>query len=92
MKQSFLSGVLLFLVLLISFYHLSARFIADKRGEQEVELTQITDREDTELMNQLFGVEACDAGDDECLKRRMISEAHLDYIYTQNLKPSKTLH
>ncbi|KAE8693031.1 hypothetical protein F3Y22_tig00110819pilonHSYRG00201 [Hibiscus syriacus] len=68
------------------------KFSSFYAGKEEVELTQITDREDTELMNQLFGVEACDAGDDECLKRRMISEAHLDYIYTQNLKPSKTLH
>ncbi|KAK8683369.1 hypothetical protein V6N13_039431 [Hibiscus sabdariffa] len=88
MKLSFLSGVLLlFLVFLTSSSHLSARFLADKQGKEEVELTQITDREDTELMNQLFGVEACDSGDDECLKRRMLSEAHLDYIYTQHHKP-----
>ncbi|KAK8601725.1 hypothetical protein V6N13_058594 [Hibiscus sabdariffa] len=88
MKISLLSGVLLlFLVFLISSSLASARFLADKQGKQEVELTQITDREDTELMNQLFGVEACDAGDDECLKRRMLSEAHLDYIYTQHHKP-----
>ncbi|GMJ10724.1 PHYTOSULFOKINE 3 PRECURSOR [Hibiscus trionum] len=87
MKQSFLSGVLLlFLVFLICSSHLSARFIADKQGK-DVELTQITDREDNELMNQLLGVEACDGGDDECLKRRMLSEAHLDYIYTQQYKP-----
>ncbi|KAL4285084.1 hypothetical protein GQ457_16G008390 [Hibiscus cannabinus] len=59
------------------------------KGE-EVERTQITDMEDTEVMNQLFGVEveeSCETGDDECLKRRMISEAHLDYIYTQHHKP-----
>ncbi|KAF3795401.1 putative phytosulfokines 6 [Nymphaea thermarum] len=31
----------------------------------------------------------CDDGVDveECLKRRMMSEAHLDYIYTQEVKP-----
>ncbi|MBA0787247.1 hypothetical protein Gotri_028190 [Gossypium trilobum] len=56
-------------------------------GKEEVELTQTADVEDNELMNQLLGVEACDAGDDECLKRRIISEAHLDYIYTQHHKP-----
>ncbi|KAI3988426.1 hypothetical protein MKX01_026240 [Papaver californicum] len=27
--------------------------------------------------------EECGNGDEECLKRRMIAEAHLDYIYTQ---------
>ncbi|XP_031500835.1 putative phytosulfokines 6 [Nymphaea colorata] len=33
--------------------------------------------------------EKCDDGVDveECLKRRMMSEAHLDYIYTQEVKP-----
>ncbi|PPS02922.1 hypothetical protein GOBAR_AA17741 [Gossypium barbadense] len=56
-------------------------------GKEEVELSQVTDREDFELMNQLMGVEDCDVGDDGCLKRRSISEAHLDYIYTQHRKP-----
>ncbi|GMI97239.1 PHYTOSULFOKINE 3 PRECURSOR [Hibiscus trionum] len=88
MKKTLLSGLLLlFLVLLISSSHVSARLIADKQGKEEVELTQITDMEETEVMNQLFGAEACETGDDECLKRRMISEAHLDYIYTQHHKP-----
>ncbi|KAK9175649.1 hypothetical protein WN944_027656 [Citrus x changshan-huyou] len=37
---------------------------------------------------QLMGMEACDEnGDEECLKRRIITEAHLDYIYTQHHKP-----
>ncbi|KAK6235129.1 hypothetical protein SCA6_010466 [Theobroma cacao] len=56
-------------------------------GKEDVELSKITDREDIELINQLMGVEACDTGDDECLKRRIVSEAHLDYIYTQHHKP-----
>ena len=38
-------------------------------------------------LQQLMGVEACDTGDHECLKRRIISEAHLDYIYTQHHRP-----
>ncbi|XP_022732107.1 putative phytosulfokines 6 [Durio zibethinus] len=89
MKQGFLSGALLFfLLILISSSHLSARFIANKQGkDQEAELSKITDMEDIELMNQLMGVEACDTGDDGCLKRRIISDAHLDYIYTQHHKP-----
>ncbi|ONK77622.1 uncharacterized protein A4U43_C02F8730 [Asparagus officinalis] len=35
----------------------------------------------------LMGPEHCDDGDEECLRRRMTSEAHLDYIYTQHHKP-----
>ncbi|BFG38694.1 hypothetical protein CerSpe_249680 [Prunus speciosa] len=35
----------------------------------------------------LMGSEECDDRDEECLKRRLIAEAHLDYIYTQNHKP-----
>ncbi|XVE79312.1 hypothetical protein DITRI_Ditri14bG0048200 [Diplodiscus trichospermus] len=88
MKHSFLScALLLFFLFLVSSSHLSARFIANKQGKEEIELIQITDMEDIELMNQLMGVEACDNGDHECLKRRIISEAHLDYIYTQHHKP-----
>ncbi|XVE59516.1 hypothetical protein DITRI_Ditri05aG0052100 [Diplodiscus trichospermus] len=88
MKQTFLSGALLLLFLvLISSSHLSARFIANKQGKEEVELSQITNIQEIELMNLLMGVETCDTGDDECLNRRIISEAHLDYIYTQHHKP-----
>ena len=36
---------------------------------------------------QLMGLELCQSGDDECFKRRIIAEAHLDYIYTQHRKP-----
>ncbi|KAM2685811.1 hypothetical protein EV2_008772 [Malus domestica] len=39
-----------------------------------------------DLVN-LMGSEECDEKDEECLRRRMIAEAHLDYIYTQNHKP-----
>ncbi|KAJ7971497.1 Phytosulfokine [Quillaja saponaria] len=42
-----------------------------------------------ELIDDLdvMGSEECDEKDEECLKRRMIGEAHLDYIYTQYHKP-----
>lgn len=36
---------------------------------------------------QLMGLEKCHENDEECLKRRMVAEAHLDYIYTQHHKP-----
>ncbi|KAJ0973459.1 hypothetical protein J5N97_021418 [Dioscorea zingiberensis] len=35
-----------------------------------------------------LNMEGCEHGDDEeCMKRRMMYEAHLDYIYTQHHKP-----
>ncbi|KAK2643549.1 hypothetical protein Ddye_025312 [Dipteronia dyeriana] len=43
--------------------------------------------EDIESINELMGMEVCDNEDEECFKRRIISEAHLDYIYTQHHKP-----
>lgn len=36
---------------------------------------------------QLMGLEECEENDEACLKRRMVAEAHLDYIYTQKNKP-----
>ncbi|URE47025.1 phytosulfokine peptide [Musa troglodytarum] len=32
----------------------------------------------------LIGTEECQDGNEECLKRRTMTEAHLDYIYTQH--------
>ncbi|KAG0483186.1 hypothetical protein HPP92_011270 [Vanilla planifolia] len=32
-------------------------------------------------------LDGCDDDDDECFERRMMLDAHLDYIYTQQLKP-----
>lgn len=45
----------------------------------------------TELSLQLIDEEICrgveaEGDEEECLKRRMIAEAHLDYIYTQHHK------
>ncbi|GAB4833472.1 hypothetical protein Ancab_031715 [Ancistrocladus abbreviatus] len=31
----------------------------------------------------LMGSEKCEKEDEECLKRRIMADAHLDYIYTQ---------
>lgn len=33
-----------------------------------------------------MGMEECENEDEECLKRRVLEEAHLDYIYTQHHK------
>ncbi|XP_028060391.1 putative phytosulfokines 6 isoform X2 [Camellia sinensis] len=47
--------------------------------------------QDDDLFNNLMGLEECDDDKDEdCIKRRMVSEAHLDYIYTQHHKPKES--
>ncbi|CAK9153855.1 unnamed protein product, partial [Ilex paraguariensis] len=43
--------------------------------------------EGNNYLNTLMGIEDCESGDEECLKRRVLAEAHLDYIYTQHHKP-----
>ncbi|KAF7154511.1 hypothetical protein RHSIM_Rhsim01G0208400 [Rhododendron simsii] len=47
------------------------------------------EREEIDSLDQLMGLEDCNSGDDdeECAKRRMVAEAHLDYIYTQHRNP-----
>lgn len=35
-------------------------------------------------LSHLMGEEKCEESDEECMKRRMITESHLDYIYTQS--------
>ncbi|KAH0723392.1 hypothetical protein KY285_005948 [Solanum tuberosum] len=37
-----------------------------------------------EDFTNLMGMEECEDRDEVCLNRRMVAEAHLDYIYTQN--------
>nr|CAN62427.1 hypothetical protein VITISV_034841 [Vitis vinifera] len=95
------STLLLFLVFLIfsSSSKSSARLLITKQGEEGVKLKELINGvsllemegndsfEFCDTLQQLMGVEDCENGDEECLKRRIISEAHLDYIYTQHHKP-----
>ncbi|KAL4611615.1 hypothetical protein ACB092_08G138000 [Castanea dentata] len=91
MKQGFHSSALILALLLLLLFcsKISSRSIANKQGQVEVKLNEIAsgdsfaDLEGSESMNQLMGMENCNEGDEECLKRRVLSEAHLDYIYTQ---------
>ncbi|KAA8544198.1 hypothetical protein F0562_022166 [Nyssa sinensis] len=94
MKQNFCSCALLLLFLfLLTSSKTSGRFIATKQGEEEMKLDEITtegasaEMESNDSLNQLMGLEICNNRDVECLKRRIVAEAHLDYIYTQHHKP-----
>ncbi|XP_040991088.1 putative phytosulfokines 6 isoform X2 [Juglans microcarpa x Juglans regia] len=95
MKRSLhFNALLLFLLILISISKISARSIATQKGQEKVKLNEISTSggpdlvklESSESMN-LMGVEDCNEGDEECFQRRIVSEAHLDYIYTQHHKP-----
>ncbi|XP_044477477.1 putative phytosulfokines 6 isoform X2 [Mangifera indica] len=88
MKQNFYFSALIILLILVTFSsNTFARLILQKRGLEEVKVKEIATEVSSEQMENLMGIEACENGDEECLKRRLISEAHLDYIYTQKLKP-----
>ncbi|PSR95487.1 Phytosulfokine-beta like [Actinidia chinensis var. chinensis] len=96
MKQNLNSFALLFFLLfLITTSQTLARSLPFKQGEEELKLnheitTEVSPAEnkETDSLNQLMGVvEDCQSGGEECLNRRMVAEAHLDYIYTQHQKP-----
>ncbi|XP_059667491.1 putative phytosulfokines 6 [Cornus florida] len=87
--------IFLFLFLLI-FSHstASARLLPPHQGEEMMTADGMSHdaglpikTEEDDLFN-LMGLEECDdEKDDGCLKRRVVAEAHLDYIYTQRHKP-----
>ncbi|XWS59536.1 hypothetical protein CRYUN_Cryun08bG0130600 [Craigia yunnanensis] len=94
MKTKFIGFIvitfLLFAFLLCS-YSTFARLLPQKQVEKEFKASVITQAglltDTKEDFSNLMGSEECYEKDEECLKRRMISEAHLDYIYTQHHKP-----
>ncbi|GAB4859734.1 hypothetical protein Ancab_011213 [Ancistrocladus abbreviatus] len=92
MKQRFQSCVLiLFFLFLLAFTKAPARLITTKTGDdaKRYEITNggsAVEAEDDDSMS-LMGSEVCETGDEECLKRRITAEAHLDYIYTQHHNP-----
>ncbi|PIN10252.1 hypothetical protein CDL12_17153 [Handroanthus impetiginosus] len=74
MKQiSHAAIVSLFLLLIILFSATSA-----VPAQQDETTLQEDD------FSRLMGLEKCGDKDEDCEKRRMITEAHLDYIYTQH--------
>ncbi|KAE8037495.1 hypothetical protein FH972_010081 [Carpinus fangiana] len=87
-QRFYSTALLLSLLLLLSCSKTSARSTPTKQGQEEMKLNQVTSGDTlVESMNQLMGLEDCNKGDEECLQRRIVSEAHLDYIYTQHHKP-----
>ncbi|XP_009626163.1 putative phytosulfokines 6 [Nicotiana tabacum] len=75
-----------FFILLIISYVTSARLLPTSyRDIKKAEVNGITHSISTqEDFNNLMGLEKCEDRDEACLNRRIVAEAHLDYIYTQN--------
>ncbi|KAK1301191.1 putative phytosulfokines 6 [Acorus calamus] len=95
MKQSFhFHGLLFFFLVILLFIHTTtARYHMGliKEGNTNTERPpqmghskEVQEEEDSFMMV----LEDCVRnGGDECLKERLLSEAHLDYIYTQQQNP-----
>ncbi|XP_060206163.1 putative phytosulfokines 6 [Lycium barbarum] len=88
MEQKNIIFLFSLMVLLIS-YTTSARlmpttnFQDNKKIESNGIINPISSSQ-VEDLNDLMGIEECEEKDEVCFKRRMIAEAHLDYIYTQH--------
>ncbi|XAR60094.1 hypothetical protein NMG60_11033338 [Bertholletia excelsa] len=96
MKQSISSLVPLFtLLFLLTTSQIYARSLAAKQ-EEEAKLNKeittqrvphLSEMNEDDSLDHLMGLEDCQGEEEDCVKRRMIAEAHLDYIYTQHHKP-----
>ncbi|KAJ8476904.1 hypothetical protein OPV22_020631 [Ensete ventricosum] len=76
--------LLLLAMILLSVQNTAAasRFLRPLKPDHVKKMKDAGGVEEEEPWN-LMGMEACEDGTQECLERRMMSEAHLDYIYTQ---------
>ncbi|XP_045809840.1 putative phytosulfokines 6 isoform X2 [Trifolium pratense] len=83
--------LLLFSLLILSSFFASARLLVPQKGEKELKIIGNTIAQSSAEMKQdmeeLMGIEECYENEEECSRRRIIAEAHLDYIYTQHHKP-----
>ncbi|XP_054808828.1 putative phytosulfokines 6 [Prosopis cineraria] len=77
-------------LLLLFHFSASALLILPNQDEKEVKTIDVAHaRSSTELRYVVEVPESDECDDDEeCSERRMIAEAHLDYIYTQHHKPA----
>ncbi|KAG8376671.1 hypothetical protein BUALT_Bualt09G0088000 [Buddleja alternifolia] len=73
----------LFILLIIS--HTSARLLSSRQGDSSGTKGYEMTPEDN--ISSLMGLEECGEKDEGCVKRRMVADAHLDYIYTQHHNP-----
>ncbi|KAK7345407.1 hypothetical protein VNO77_16011 [Canavalia gladiata] len=92
MKQQI---IFLFSLLLLSSFLTSANLLEPPKGlRQDEKGVKVNDNaipqssiKPKDYMEELMGSEECYEKEEECYSRRMMAEAHLDYIYTQHHKP-----
>ncbi|CAA7025656.1 unnamed protein product [Microthlaspi erraticum] len=86
MKKTFCLRVAVLFFIFLTF---SPSTSAIRKGKDDPELNPLVAAipvEDDSIIDKLMGMDSCGEGDEECLRRRMMTEAHLDYIYTQHHK------
>lgn len=87
MEQKNIIFLLSLMVLLLISHTTSARLLPTTNSQENKKIESngiISSSQVQEDFNDLMGIEECEEKDEVCLKRRMIAEAHLDYIYTQH--------
>ncbi|KAK4396476.1 UNVERIFIED_CONTAM: hypothetical protein Scaly_1725400 [Sesamum calycinum] len=86
MKQVSHAAAIVCVFLLLIIPHTSARLLPSRQGDDDSPGMRLQQQE--EDFSTLMGLEkSCGDGDEGCEKRRMVAEAHLDYIYTQHHHP-----
>ncbi|XP_011101491.1 putative phytosulfokines 6 [Sesamum indicum] len=73
--------LLLLLLFIVSAHQSESAHTPDQITLQDDDLSSVRSFE------KLMGLEECGDKDEGCWKRRMVAEAHLDYIYTQHHQP-----
>ncbi|XP_049359372.1 putative phytosulfokines 6 isoform X2 [Solanum verrucosum] len=86
MEQKNIVFLLSLMVLLLISYTTSARLLPTINSQESngIISNNPISSQVQEDFNDLMGIEECEEKDEVCFKRRMIAEAHLDYIYTQH--------
>ncbi|XP_015087309.1 putative phytosulfokines 6 [Solanum pennellii] len=86
MEQKNIFLLLSLMVLLLISYTTSARLLPTINPQESngIISNNPISSQVQEDFNDLMGIEECEEKDEICFKRRMIAEAHLDYIYTQH--------
>ncbi|XP_017622694.1 putative phytosulfokines 6 isoform X2 [Gossypium arboreum] len=91
MKQKIIGFISLLSLafLLLCCFSASARLLMQiNHGEKEFRANEMIIQADAkDDFSNLIGAEKCYEKDEECLERRMIADAGLDYIYSQSNKP-----
>ncbi|KAL8526281.1 hypothetical protein ACS0TY_015484 [Phlomoides rotata] len=85
MKQ-FSHGAIFSVFLLLLISHASSRLISSHQDDSQDAKTYEISQQEADFQT-LIGSERCGDKDEECEKRRIVAEAHLDYIYTQPRPP-----